>query len=259
MKRLLAVFLLLLSGIVFAQSPFDGTWKTNMSESKLSQKPLIYSVNNGMYACESCVPKVNVKADGTDQAVTGQVYDTIVVTVISEDTIKITTKKDGKKLSESVRNVSKDGKTMTVTSTNYPESSAARPFNVNVKLDRVTAGPAGSNATSGSWRLQEVKEADAAATSTWKSTGDGLSMSFATGEHWDAKFDGKEYPVGGVYAKETVVLKKLSDHSIAVTVRRDGKLYEVQKITVSPDGKKMTTVVDNKRTGRVTTFVDEKQ
>ena len=41
--------------------------------------------------------------------------------------------------------------------------------------------------------------------------------------------------------------------------KRDGKLYSIDKITVSPDGKKMTSVVDNKQTGRVSTYIDEKQ
>ena len=36
----------------------DGTGKTNMAESKPSQKPYVFSVNNGMYDCESCVPKI---------------------------------------------------------------------------------------------------------------------------------------------------------------------------------------------------------
>ena len=57
MKKLLCVVLWFLPVMLFAQSPFDGTWKTNMAESKLSQKPYVFSVNNGMYDCESCVPK----------------------------------------------------------------------------------------------------------------------------------------------------------------------------------------------------------
>jgi len=39
MKKLLCVVLWFLPVMLFAQSPFDGTWKTNMAESKLSQKP----------------------------------------------------------------------------------------------------------------------------------------------------------------------------------------------------------------------------
>ena len=258
MKKLLAVSLLLLPGLMFAQSPFDGTWKTNMSESKITQKPFTYSVSNGMYGCDTCVPKVSVKADGQDQAVSGQPYDTLAVTVAGPNTIHLVTKKDGKVTQDQTRKVSADGKTMTLALTNYP-ASGQPPYKVEVHLVRVSAGTAGSNATAGSWRVEKESADDAANTLMWKGTGDGLSMSTPTGVHWDAKFDGKEYPVGGVYANDTVSLKKLSDHSVEATLKRDGKLYEVQKITVSPDGKKMTTVADNKQTGRVTTWIDEKQ
>jgi hypothetical protein len=89
--------------------------------------------------------------------------------------------------------------------------------------------------------------------------GGGLSRSAPTGVSWEAKLDGKEYPVKGTYTNETVSLKALGDHSVEATFKRDGKVYSVEKITVSPDGKKMTSVVDNKQTGRVSTFVDEKQ
>ena len=66
MKKLLCAVMCLFPVLMFAQSPFDGTWKTNMAESKLSAKPYIFSVNNGMYDCETCVPKINIKADGKD-------------------------------------------------------------------------------------------------------------------------------------------------------------------------------------------------
>jgi len=41
--------------------------------------------------------------------------------------------------------------------------------------------------------------------------------------------------------------------------KRDGKVVEVSKITVSPDGKKMTVVSTNKLTDRTSTYVAEKQ
>ena len=259
MKKLLCVVLWFLPVMLFAQSPFDGTWKTNMAESKLSQKPYVFSVNNGMYDCESCVPKINnVKADGQDQPVTGQTYDTLAVQVVDANTIHVTGKKAGKPEFEQTRTASPDGKMLTVSSTNYP-ADGSQSYKAESKWTRVSKGPAGSNATSGSWRIQNVNEDAAGLTSTWKGAGDGLSMSTPTGESWEAKLDGKEYPVKGIYANETVSVKKLGDRSIEVTYKRDGKLYSIEKITVSPDGKKMTTVADNKQTGRVSTYVDEKQ
>jgi hypothetical protein len=257
MKKLLCVVLWFLPLMMFAQSPFDGTWKTNMAESKLSQKPYVFSVNNGMYDCESCVPKVNVKADGQDQSVTGQTYDTISVQVVDPDTIHIVTKKGGKPASDATRKVSADGKMLTIDGTSYP-ADGSQPYKSEAKFMRVAKGPAGSDATSGSWRIQNVNEDTAGLVTTWKASGDEVSMSTPTGESWMAKFGGAESPVKGMYGNYTVSVKKLGERAIEVTLNRDGKLYSVTKISVSADGK-MTEVVDNKQTGRISTYIDEKQ
>ncbi len=259
MKKLLCGVVCLLPLLAFGQSPFDGTWKTNMAASKLSTKPYVYSLNNGMYDCESCVPKIsNVKADGTDQAVTGQTYDTISVQAVDANSIHVVTKKGGKPTGDVTRTASADGKMLTIASTNYP-SDGSQPFKAEAKLTRIAAGPAGSNATSGSWRIQNVNEDSAGLTATYKVSGDEVSMSTPTGESWSAKFGGPEQPVKGLYGNYTVSVKKLGDRAIEVTMKRDGKLNSVSKISVSSDGKKMTEVVDNKQTGRITTYIDEKQ
>jgi len=258
MKKLLCAVMCLFPVLMFAQSPFDGTWKTNMAESKLSPKPYIFSVNNGMYDCETCVPKINIKADGKDQAVTGQTYDTISVQVVDANSIHAVTKKAGKPTSDSTRTLSADGKMLTVTGTSYP-ADGSQPYKYEAKYMRVAKGPAGSNATSGSWRIQNVNEDTAGLTSMWKVSGDEVSMSTPTGESWQAKFGGPESPVKGTYANETVSVKKLGPREMEATYKRDEKLYSVEKMTVSADAKKMTSVVDNKWTGRVSTMVDEKQ
>jgi hypothetical protein len=258
MKKLLCVVLWLLPVMLFAQGPFDGTWKTNMAESKLSQKPYVFSVNNGMYNCESCVPKINVKADGKDQAVTGQPYDMIAVQAVDPNSIHVVTRKAGKPTGDSTRTVSADEKMLTVVGTSYP-ADGSQPYKYEAKYARIAKGPAGSNATSGSWRIQNVSEDSAGLTTTWKVSGDEVSMSTPTGESWQAKFGGEESPVKGTYANETVSVKKMGERTIEVTYKRDGKLYSVNKITVSPDGKKVAEVVDNKQTGRISTYVDERQ
>jgi hypothetical protein len=258
MKKLLCGVVCLFPLLTFGQSPFDGTWKTNMAESKLSTKPYIFSVNNGMYDCETCVPKINIKADGKDQAVTGQSYDTVSMQVVDANSIRAVTKKAGKPTGDFTRTVSADGKTLTVAGTTYP-SDGSQPYKYEAKYMRVAKGPAGSNATSGSWRIQNVNEDSAGLTATYKVSGDEVSMSTPIGESWTAKFGGGESPVKGTYATETVSVKKMGDRAMEVTVKRDGKLYFVSKITVSADGKKMTEVVDNKQSGRISTFIDEKQ
>ncbi len=246
----------LFPGILFAQSPFDGTWKTNFFESKLSQKPYEFWFNKGMYDCNSCVPKIHIPADGKDQPVTGQTHDTLSVQVVDPNTLHFIAKKADKTEFESTRTVSPDGKTLTVSSTNYPPDGSVSPSRNSA------ASPKGPRAPT----LPPVRGASAtsilganALISSWKGRDNGISLSTPTGYNWEAKFDGKEYPVKGTYANETVSAKKLNDQAIELTFKRDGKVESTEKLTVSPDGKKMTSVFDNKLTGRVSTYIDEKQ
>ncbi len=244
--------------ILLAQTPFDGTWKTNFAESKLSQKLYEYLVKNGAYDCKSCVPEISVATDGQDHPVTGQTFDTIAVQVVDANTIHLTGKKAANTQFETIRTVSQDGQILSSTTTVYA-ADGSQAYKAEGNYTRVSKGPDGSNATSGSWRIQNVNEDAAGLTSTWKSAGDRLSMSTPGGISWEGKLDGKEYRVKGNSTHETVSLKQLGERSMKVTVRRDGKIEWVEKITVSSDGMKMTRVVDNKLTGRVSTYFDEKQ
>jgi hypothetical protein len=242
----------------FAQSPFDGTWHTDNEQYKPSPKPVVFSVNKGMYDCSNCSPKIDVKADGQDHAVTGQSYDTINVRVVDPKSIAVTTKKNGKVVTDQTRTVSDDGNTLTVKTTSHPQNSD-QTVTAEITATRVAKAPTGANGTSGSWRVNKVKVSDNGSTTTYKRNGDELSMSQPTGESYTAKLDGKDYPVKGSYIYNSVSLKRIDDHTIEETRKRDGKLIGVAKITVSPDGKKMTTVYTNKLTGATSTSVAMKQ
>jgi hypothetical protein len=242
----------------FAQSPFDGTWLTNMDQAKLPRKPYVFSLNQGMYDCFSCSPKTHVKADGTDQSVTGQTYDTISVREVDLKTVTSTTKKSGKTVIETTRRVSDDGKTLTVKLTSHPENSG-QTVSWEETYTRVGKAPAGANRASGSWRINRVKADENARTTTFKSGGGELSYSDPTGQSYTAKLDGKDYAVKGAYDYNSVSLKRIDDRTIEETDKRDGKIVGVAKMTVSPDGKKMTSVYTDKLTGETGTFTSEKQ
>jgi hypothetical protein len=244
--------------LLFAQSPFDGTWHTNMDQSKLSPKPIVFAVQAGTYECSSCVPKISVKADGQPQSVTGQTYDSISVHVIDVKSVEVMTKKNGKLEFEQNRTVSDDGKTLAVKTTSHPKDSDQTVTSA-VTLTRVGKAPAGSNGTSGAWRLDKVNESENGLTTTYKSNGDELTMSMPTGESYTAKLDGKDYPAKGAYSYDSVSLKRINGRTIEETAKRDGKVVEVSKIAVSPDGKTMTVVATSKLTGRVSTYVAQKQ
>jgi hypothetical protein len=257
MKKLFAVAVLLLPSLLVGQSALEGTWRTNMDQAKLSQKPYTFSISNGMYECSTCVPTIKVKADGTEQPVQGQAYDTLSVKADGQKSITLAGKKDGKPVFEQTRTVSDDGKTLDLKSTGYSKDGATTQSEVT--FTRVANASTGAHPTSGSWKVNKVSESDAGTTATYKWNGDELTMSQPTGEGYTAKLDGKDYPFKGAYGIDTVSLKRINDHTIEVTQKRDGKATGTSRITISPDGKKMTEDYTSTLTGRKSTFYSEKQ
>ena len=241
-----------------AQSPFDGTWRTLIAQTKISPKPVVFYLIQGWYHCTSCNPEIVAKADGQDQPVTGQPYDTLSVTETDPNTIALTTKKGGKLVSEATRTVSKDGKTLTVKTT-YHYMNADKPGTSEATATRVGIAPSGVHSTSGSWKIIKMQQSDEELLVTYKTNGDELSMSEPVGESYTAKLDGNDYPAKGAYNYNAVSLKRIDAHTIEETDKRDGKVIDVATMTVSPDGKKMTVAVTNKQTDRTTTYVAAKQ
>ena len=96
-------------------------------------------------------------------------------------------------------------------------------------------------------------------TVTFKSTADGLSMSAPTGESYDAKFDGKDYPIKGDPGASMVSLKRVDERTIEETIKRDNKVVTVNRLTLSPDGRTLNFVTDNKEQGTTMTFAAKKQ
>jgi hypothetical protein len=252
----LAVFGLV--GSLWAQSPFDGTWKVDLSTAQFPEKPQIIVLQNGTFQCSTCDPKINVKADGTDQPVQGsKTIDTVAVKIVDAKTVETTSKKGGKVVESAKSTISADGNTDTVEFTYYPEASK-QLITGKETLIRVAAGPSGSHSISGSWRIQKVNASENALMVTYKSSPDGLMMTDPIGESFDAKFDGKDYPIKGATGY-TVSLTKVNDRSIDATNKRDGKVVSVAHMTVSADGKTLSVKQENKVQGTTLTYTAAKQ
>ena len=249
---------LLVPSSSFAQSPMDGTWRTQLNQSKFSPKPLASYLSQGWYHCVSCNPPFDVKADGTDQPVAGQAYDTISVHEVDSKSIAITTKKGGTIIGEQTRTAAGDGKTMTVKSIFHP-ANGGPVVTTEVKATRVGLAPAGINPTSGSWRIAAIQQSDNGLLATYKTNGDEVTLTQPTGETYTAKLDGTDYPVKGAVGWDAVSLKRINKNTIEETDKRAGKVTDVSTITVSADGKKMTVVDNDKLTDRTSTFVAVKQ
>jgi hypothetical protein len=241
-----------------AQSPFDGTWHTDLGKAKISPKPIVFYLSQGWYHCVSCNPQFDVKADGTDQPVTGQSYDTISVSEVDPKTISVTTKKAGKVVSEQTRTVSADGKILTVKTTNHPMNSD-QPVTTEVTAKLSGIAPSGVNTTSGSWIIEKVKGSDNGLDLTFKITGDEVAMTEPTGESYTAKLDGTDAPYKGSYSTDTVSVKKIDAHTLEETDKRGGQVVEVDRITVAPNGRTMTIVATNKLVDRTSTYIATKK
>jgi hypothetical protein len=257
MKKLL--FLLLLApAMSFGQSPFDGTWMTRTDTTRVPARPDKYSLSNNLYECLSCVPKVAVKADGSDQQVTGHpYYDTIAVHVVDASSVELIKKKNGKTMLTQTDTVLPDGNTLTEKFTDQTED---RPITGEVILSRISKAPAGAHPVSGVWRTQRVNNLSGNSTTiTYHASAEGLRMSDLNGQSYDARFDGQDYPMQGDPSHTMVSLKRVSERIIEETDKHNGKVDSVTRITVSPDGKSIHVVIDDKRHGVTESFTMEKQ
>ncbi|MGA2483849.1 MAG: hypothetical protein ABSF92_12120 [Candidatus Acidiferrales bacterium] len=246
--------------LAMAQSVFDGTWKIDLNKAQLSTKPDVYLLQDGMYHCKTCVPAVDIKADGQDQKVSGHpYYDTMSIKVVDNRTIEETEKKAGKTVGTSRTVISPDGSTLTFTFTDSSATNSA-PVTGKGEATRVAKGPAGSHAISGSWRTTKLESfSDNGLTFTYKVEGDSLTMTTPTGQSYTAKLDGTEAPYIGDPGTTSVSVKSLDKNTMEETDKRDGKVISVGRMTVAPGGKTMTIAIDDKLHGTTSQFVAEKQ
>jgi hypothetical protein len=242
-----------------ADSAFDGTWKIDQSTMQMGQKPFVVIIKDGTYDCKFCVPEIRVKADGTDQTVTGHpYYDTVAVQIVDDHTIKVTEKKSGKVVFAATETVSADGKSFTHEFTDSTATNAA-PVTGKTTLTRIAKGPKGSHLYSGSWRVGTQNMSDNALLTTYKVNGDTLTMSSPTGQSYSAKMDGSDSPYRGDPGITSVSVAARGKQAFVETDKRNGKVIGVMHATVLADGKTMKVSYEDKLRGATQTFTQTKQ
>ncbi|MBV9695598.1 MAG: hypothetical protein JO005_01540, partial [Gammaproteobacteria bacterium] len=240
-----------------AGSNFDGTWKSKLDSMKVTGKPDSFTVQDGMYSCSSCAPAVKIKADGTDQKVTGHsYYDTMAVKVVSPTAIEITTKKGGKIINTAEYSLSADGKTL---NGKFHDHSGEKEATGTFTETRLGAAPAGAHALSGSWQPNQLADAnDALRTVKYHMSNDAFTMHW-NGQSYEAKFDGKEYPVANDPGGTKVALKRIDDNTIEETDSRDGKVTDHIRMAAAADGKTIQVTDKDELHDQVTTYTLERQ
>ncbi len=252
------ILLLLVTPILgWAQSPFDGTWKVDAGSAQFPQKPDVVVYQNGMYQCKSCIPPIDIKADGQYHKVNEPYFDEMMVKLVDDKHAEHATKKNGKDMGHAKISLSDDGNTTTI---DWVDTSAPNGKEVTGKFmsTRVAAGPAGSSPLSGSWRAQKASDiTDEGLLFTYKSTSDGMEFSTPTGQSYSAKFDGAFVPIKGDPANTMVSIKKLGPNSFQETNKRGGKVVGVNTMTV--EGNKLNIQFEDKQQGTTMKVVADKQ
>jgi hypothetical protein len=216
-----------------SQSPFDGTCviDTSKNENIAAEKPIVFSVADGMFRESDRV----VKADGKDQKVPATGYwDTVSVRIVDDHTVEVTSKKTGKPMFTETDTVSPDGNTLTQAVKDTTEAEAVIFENV---FRRIAPAPPGAHVLSGSWQIFKQSRSENSTIITYKCTSQGFSAETPLGERLDAKFDGKFYQIEDDPAHTMVSVKLINPYTVEQTNVRDGKVIFVVRLEVTPDGK----------------------
>lgn len=255
---LLVVFLW--PAALFARGPFDGTWMAKLETVRLPSKPVVYLLQKGTYTCTSCVPRAEVKADGADHPIAGSPYfDTVSVQVVDEHDLRITEKLAGRTVYTEDDTVSADGNTLVEQMTDFAAPSG-EAVTAEETFSRVSPGPDGAGVISGSWQAEKVKAASPTAlTVVYRSIPGGLQASTPKGEGYAAKFDGKDYPIQGDPAHETVSLKWINARTLEETDKQDGAVHYRLRLAVSRDGQTMQVTEHDQERGTRMSYTMEKK
>lgn len=247
--------------ILAAQSPFDGTWKIEMSKVNFPNDADTYDLLNGTYQCMTCVPPYTINADGSDQAVTGHpYYDSVAIKVVNENQIEETCKKDGKVVITSTTAISPDGKTLKYEFTDSSNTNGGPPVTGSGEATRLAKGSPGGHAISGSWRTTKMESmSDNATAWTYKVDGKEITMTNPTGQSYTAPLNGKDAPMKGDPGINGVSVKMKGKSVLEETDRRDGKVVGVFRMTIAPDGKTAKASYEDMLQHRITEFDALKQ
>ncbi len=238
LRALVALAFAFTATLLAAENPFAGTWKLNPAKSKFTGDTMKFErTASGAIRNSGSGLSYTFNVDGKEYK--GPLDEAVVWKQIDDQTWETTYKQKGVLLSTDTSKLSPDGKTLTVVSKGTKPNGEA--FQDTVVYERISAG----KGLLGGWRDKEVKISSPRALEIKPSGQDGIVFT-SVGYKWtfEAKFDGKDYPVTGptVPAEMAVSLKRTGPRSFDLLARKSGKPLARETYTVSPDGRTLTVV-----------------
>jgi hypothetical protein len=114
-----------------------------------------------------------------------------------------------------------------------------------------------ADAQMGTWKLNEAKSkitpgtgknttvVYAAAGDSVKVTVDGVDAAGKPSHNeWTGKYDGKDYPVTGDPASDMRAYTLVNDHTLALSVKKGGKVTMTYRVVIAADGKSRTVTAN---------------
>jgi len=236
----------------------EGTWKIDRSTIHLPTKAIDLLVQDGKFVCKSCDPPIAVKADGSDQPITGQpASNTIAVKVVDARSIQQTRKKYGRVVSVETMTVSVDWQTATLSTTNHTLTAIE---DSTVNLARSGIGPVGSHEVSGSWKETGIAQIpDGRLFFTYQVQGQMVSKSSPSGESYTASLDGTPATLDNGIETRNLSIKAIGSNSLEETSKHDGKVVDIRTLVIAPNGKTMTITDKNLADGTTSSMTAIRQ
>jgi hypothetical protein len=232
--QLLLVVSVLTSALLAADNPFVGDWKLNPSKSKLTDEMKVTGLGANKYAFDfgGGTPEP-VVVDGTDQL--AGFGTTLSVTPAGPNSWKVVRKKDGRMLLTAAWTLSKDGNTLKDDFTGIAPNGSRSTVNYIYKRRAPGSGFAGT------WISTSEKVNFSYAIQIRPYGADGLSF-ISPGNTRNVIFDGKDYPSAGTNAApgSTASIRRLSDRTLEMADKVNGKATDTQKVELSSDFKSLT-------------------
>lgn len=221
-----------------ANEPLVGQWNLNPSKSQLTDQMKVESVGGNKYAFDFGAGDEIVTPDGTDQP--GYGGTTLAITLEGPDALKVVRKKDGHLLLKADWKLSKDGSALNDDFTSFaPDGTAS---NVKYVYKRTTA----TSGFAGTWESTSAAVNFVLVIKFQPYAGGGLAlMSSAADKPKNLTFDGKDYPnlSSNAIAGTTYSSRRVSERSLEVTDKVNGKIVDTQQIMLSSDLKTLTLTV----------------
>ena len=241
---------LLAASAAQAASPFDGTWRTDMSSMTFGKKPDVHVVKDGTASCTSCTPPWSVKADGAFHSVAGHPdIDAVLVRVVDARTVEETDRKGGRDVSFTHVVAAPDGQSLTADWKDMTNAKAPVATG-RIVLKRVGPAPAGAHPVSGAFVPASVQASEAATTQTIRLEGGVLTVSTPTGQGYAARVGGPAAPFKGDPRVTTVKVVQLGPRELLETDMRGGKPVSELRMSVSADGRTLSVKGRDFESGR---------